>query len=330
MTSSTHRPHGQPAGAPHTFPDSRRPAQSKLSDMRSKLYTIDSSPDSLRSDPSYYSPRPSRTADVSPSSSPFSVKEEPDDEFIMEFADPLSMKIGIAFEHLVPPTEVPLRATQASKEMRKMMGVFRLNPFSMHHGGGRGTAAPLWNGEEAGPLEHEPRLYEFQLDGFETSVAEDELRSFSPEFEVDSDGSPDVHDMAAASAAMSAADADAWDEYDMGDVNRSSSGWQPPAWEQSADVYTSPTGTSTSLELEYPNSTVEKMHRTFPLSIHIMAMILMTISNSIDVLRMLDAQLRHTWATHTNFSPFLHKLLLRGHYSNGPPPSPLSRTPLDF
>ena len=43
---------------------------------------------------------------------------------------------------LASPTEVPLRATQASKEMRKMMGVFRLNPFTMHTGEGRGVIMP--------------------------------------------------------------------------------------------------------------------------------------------------------------------------------------------
>ncbi|KAJ7820988.1 hypothetical protein B0H14DRAFT_3146880 [Mycena olivaceomarginata] len=67
----------------------------------------------------------------SASAPPTAVKEEqPDDDgFIMDlpFA-PLQM--------LAPPTEVPLRATQASARMRRMMGVFRLNPFAMHARGG--------------------------------------------------------------------------------------------------------------------------------------------------------------------------------------------------
>ena len=52
-------------------------------------------------------------------------------------------------------TQVPLRATQATKAMRKMMSVFRLNPFAV-----QGSAPTM---EEAGPLEEEGRLFEFQL-----------------------------------------------------------------------------------------------------------------------------------------------------------------------
>ena len=52
-------------------------------------------------------------------------------------------------------TQVPLRATQATKAMRKMMSVFRLNPFAV-----QGSAQTM---EEAGPLEEEGRLFEFQL-----------------------------------------------------------------------------------------------------------------------------------------------------------------------
>src|SRR5712675_2394 len=52
-------------------------------------------------------------------------------------------------------TQVPLRATQATKAMRKMMSVFRLNPFAV-----QGSAPTV---EEAGPLEEEGRLIEFQL-----------------------------------------------------------------------------------------------------------------------------------------------------------------------
>jgi hypothetical protein len=84
-------------------------------------------------------------------------EEQPDDDgFIMDlpFA-PLQM--------LAPPTEVPLRATQASARMRRMMGVFRLNPFAMHARGGRGVLAP-WAGGEARPLDEAPQIFEFQLE----------------------------------------------------------------------------------------------------------------------------------------------------------------------
>ena len=93
------------------------------------------------------------------------------DCFVMEFAT--SVPAAQDSTSLAPPTEVPLRATQASKAMRKMMGVFRLNPFSMHEGGGQATTT--WIGEEAGPLEEEPQIFEFQLDiGYRESDEEDE------------------------------------------------------------------------------------------------------------------------------------------------------------
>ncbi|KAI0300158.1 hypothetical protein B0F90DRAFT_1725534 [Multifurca ochricompacta] len=61
---------------------------------------------------------------------------------------------GLANEGL-RETQVPLRATQATKAMRKMMSVFRLNPFAV-----QGSTPTV---EEAGPLEEEGRLFEFQL-----------------------------------------------------------------------------------------------------------------------------------------------------------------------
>ena len=146
--------------------------------------------------------------------SPPSVKVEPDDPdgcFIMELSSmspSLALSVSGLNQTLAPPTEVPLRATQASKEMRKMMGVFRLNPFAMHSGEGRGVMPALWCG--GGPLEEEPLIFEFQLDieddsgdrqidlvGVPSSGApgspttdllgaeeEAQLRSFSPSFEL--------------------------------------------------------------------------------------------------------------------------------------------------
>ncbi|KAJ7359623.1 hypothetical protein DFH08DRAFT_1038563, partial [Mycena albidolilacea] len=123
---------------PFTRPASRTP----VSDAYSTPYadTNTTSPESSASPP------------------PTAVKEEqPDDDgFIMDlpFA-PLQM--------LAPPTEVPLRATQASARMRRMMGVFRLNPFAMHARGGRGVLAS-WAGGEARPLDEAPQIFEFQLE----------------------------------------------------------------------------------------------------------------------------------------------------------------------
>ncbi|KAK7044835.1 hypothetical protein R3P38DRAFT_179805 [Favolaschia claudopus] len=95
-----------------------------------------------------------------PALAPAPVKEEqPDnDGFIIDLASAAPLPLMLA-----PPTEVPLRATQASARMRRMMGVFRLNPFAMHTQGGRGVLAP-WAGGEAGPLEEEPLIFEFQLE----------------------------------------------------------------------------------------------------------------------------------------------------------------------
>lgn len=97
------------------------------------------------------------------------------DCFVMEFSGSASAPTS----SLAPPTEVPLRATQASKAMRRMMGVFRLNPFSMHDSSMQSTST--WTGEEAGPLEEEPQMFEFQLHvpGCEESASESD-RGASP------------------------------------------------------------------------------------------------------------------------------------------------------
>ncbi|KZP07127.1 hypothetical protein FIBSPDRAFT_1053137 [Athelia psychrophila] len=97
---------------------------------------------------------------------PSTVKIEPnDDGFIQDISHLFGISQPQPFEHLVPPSEVPLRATGATKDMRKLMSVFRLNPFSIHHNSGRGVSVPLMDGERAGPLTEEPRYINFQLNG---------------------------------------------------------------------------------------------------------------------------------------------------------------------
>lgn len=130
----------------------------------------------------------SQSPDSSPPPSAHSVKvepEDPDSRFIMELS-PISPTFGLSLaganQALAPPTQVPLRATQASKEMRKMMGVFRLNPFAMHTGEGRGVMPPPWYG--GGPLEEEPLIFEFQLD-----ILQDDLPDY-PAIPTGSSGSP--------------------------------------------------------------------------------------------------------------------------------------------
>ncbi|KIJ14722.1 hypothetical protein PAXINDRAFT_180908 [Paxillus involutus ATCC 200175] len=142
------------------------------------LYTIDDPETASNSEPpastSGATSPSARASSVSSSASVAPVKLEPEDSagdcFVMEFSACTSA--AQASSSLAPPTEVPLRATQASKAMRKMMGVFRLNPFSMHESSGQATTT--WTGEDAGPLEEEPQMFEFQLDvpGCERAASE--------------------------------------------------------------------------------------------------------------------------------------------------------------
>ncbi|KAG6885396.1 hypothetical protein C0992_005176 [Termitomyces sp. T32_za158] len=115
------------------------------------------------------------------------VKQEPDDPacFIIELESPHATTTP----SLAPPTEVPLRATQASSDMRRMMTVFRLNPFAIHNGVGA-VPAPL---ESADPLDTEPITFEFQLDidpGIldpdppATASASPPFRTFSPDYDL--------------------------------------------------------------------------------------------------------------------------------------------------
>ncbi|KAF9556846.1 hypothetical protein CPC08DRAFT_710928 [Agrocybe pediades] len=93
-------------------------------------------------------------------------------------------------QSVTPPTEVPLRATQASKPMRRMMGVFRLNPFAMHSLSTNADeenidamdAQAPWCGEPR-PLEEEPVMFEFQLQLEGLDIADDRGEGQRPESE---------------------------------------------------------------------------------------------------------------------------------------------------
>ncbi|KAJ3986489.1 hypothetical protein F5890DRAFT_1503682 [Lentinula detonsa] len=85
---------------------------------------------------------------------------------------------------LAPPTEVPLRATQACDDMRQMMRSFRLNPFSILTSNGKDSKLDVsacsdldpvvtWCGEIAKPLDEEPLIFEWQLDDYRSGVEED-------------------------------------------------------------------------------------------------------------------------------------------------------------
>ena len=90
-------------------------------------------------------------------------KEDEQDDFVFE-GPAANDPAAAAFPAFSTMTEVPLRATQASKEMRQMMGVFRLDPFTMHNAVRDPLANVNWKGEPIGPLTEEPVMLEFQLE----------------------------------------------------------------------------------------------------------------------------------------------------------------------
>ncbi|KIY68510.1 hypothetical protein CYLTODRAFT_453481 [Cylindrobasidium torrendii FP15055 ss-10] len=70
------------------------------------------------------------------------------------------------------PSEVPLRASQAGRKMRSMMGVFRLNPFAVQ---GDTTSDLTWCGEVPGPLPESPKTHEWQLDNYDSGIPDYDL-----------------------------------------------------------------------------------------------------------------------------------------------------------
>jgi len=81
-------------------------------------------------------------------------------------------------QSLALPIEVPLRATQATKEMRSMMHSLRLNPFTAHRQDKNDLGSALtWCGEEAKPLEEEPLVFEWQIEGYQSGI-EDEFELY--------------------------------------------------------------------------------------------------------------------------------------------------------
>ncbi|TFK72466.1 hypothetical protein BDN72DRAFT_894809 [Pluteus cervinus] len=154
-----------------------RTEQGSSSPVASQWTTTAPFPNVDQSAPSPQSSPPSPQSIPSPSASTDSIKDsvkvEPEDAgcFIME-GPPQPTQSA-----LVPPMEVPLRATQAPHEMRHMMNAFRINPFTMHSGEGRGVAQP--STQEPGPLESEPIILEFQLDVPTSESPKEESGSFT-------------------------------------------------------------------------------------------------------------------------------------------------------
>ncbi|KAF4564516.1 hypothetical protein EYR40_010681 [Pleurotus pulmonarius] len=147
---------------------------------------------------------PSEDVDPPPSSP---VKEEADgggDPFIMELdciaegsgadATPTTCPASFTPEDFSQVTIVPTRGN-FPKEMKKLMITLRINSFAIHNGVDRGVIPP-WM-PDPGPLEEEPRVFQFQIDTGAGGDEEEqntlempndpELRAFSPDFEIEDD-----------------------------------------------------------------------------------------------------------------------------------------------
>lgn len=51
--------------------------------------------------------------------------------------------------------------------MRRLMGVFRLDPFAINNTARNENPNTDWSGDEIGPLAESPKTFEFQLDIFD-------------------------------------------------------------------------------------------------------------------------------------------------------------------
>lgn len=150
-----HLHHSRPSSS--SLPSPRQPRFENASWDASDLYqfSLDESPTS---------PLTSPEPECSPDLPLAAVKQEDtQDDFVFE-TPAVSDAATSAYPAFSSMTEVPLRATQASKEMRRMMGVFRLDPFTMHNAVRDPSPNLNWNGEPIGPLREDPVLLEFQLE----------------------------------------------------------------------------------------------------------------------------------------------------------------------
>lgn len=202
--STPSSPQAQAFEIDHTRSLSRSPEYyTKQSWPNDVIYTtvISSSSSHPASSPRYSSSLPSRAASSAPPGSatrkgaaaksrPSSTRPSPERQQPPKIEVPEDGKIGFVMEPMVgrsstapvpftpPPMAVPLRATQASDDMRKMMAVFRLNPFALQNGDSRRSGSVSSSDSsstgvdssesspsqfEAKPLEDEPLMFEFQV-----------------------------------------------------------------------------------------------------------------------------------------------------------------------
>jgi hypothetical protein len=111
------------------------------------------------------------------------VKPEPTDAFIQDqlsfpLPDPSSSShhSSSCYPDLTSPAVVPLRASLVCGEMRAMMSVFRLNPFlyNVSEGSCAAAAAATPAYAEPGPLESEPVILEWWLDGAQRDIGDED------------------------------------------------------------------------------------------------------------------------------------------------------------
>lgn len=154
------RPCSSSSSSSHTLVNKQPRFEAASWDSVNDVYSFspiqhDAAPSPEASPESDLQPPPPTTAQVK--------REESPEDFVFEV--PASIDAAtVAYPAFSSMTEVPLRATQATTEMRRMMGVFRLDPFTMHNAIRDSSANLNWNGEPIGPLREEPSHVEFQLD----------------------------------------------------------------------------------------------------------------------------------------------------------------------
>lgn len=161
-----------PPSQSHSRPSSSSSLHSNLDPPRlataswdSDLYRFDPEPEPDHED--LEAAPPTLELPVSEASRPGSPRVKQEETVSDEFVFEGPILIGRALPAYAPMTEVPLRATQASKPMRRLMGVFRLDPFAINNTARNENPNTDWSGDEIGPLAESPKTFEFQLDIFD-------------------------------------------------------------------------------------------------------------------------------------------------------------------
>ncbi|KAI0697047.1 hypothetical protein BC835DRAFT_805127 [Cytidiella melzeri] len=77
--------------------------------------------------------------------------------------------------------EVPLRATGAPRKMRRLMAVYRLDPFAINNAPSRPEEGKDWSGDRIGPLTQRGKEYQFQIQMKADVKPEPEIPSSRPQ-----------------------------------------------------------------------------------------------------------------------------------------------------